>query len=530
MNIFYKKTKMIISVMLVIISVLSMTACSLKGKSSDSEDTQDTIYNGVLIGGVDVSGLTGKEAIDKVTQGIKIPESIKLVFNDKDREISTSDIDVQADIESAVEKAMGVGRTGTEDERNDEIQAVLDQPINIAVEFRCNESKLKDSLELIKEETDLLDGDNKFNMDIDKTAEKVMDLLETGSFEDILPVSGDVENMEYEKTLIGSFSTAFSADDTNRNENLRVACEKINETVLQPGDIFDMNELLGPQTSSNGYKNAGVIENGKIVSAIAGGVCQVTTTMYNAAIFAELKIVERHCHSLMVGYVPLGRDAAVAGTYKNLRFQNDTDQPVYIEAYIDNYKIVCNIYGKEIHDGGHSVDFERVWVKTIGKPAEKVTVDANMYEDERIVTYTGKTGAKVDTYKLVYENGELVSRTWFSSSTYTATADEVTIGSKKREPVEEEIPVIGGESEIPSEPPTPKEPVTEEPEEIINPTIPSEPTEKPLSSDTGDSEQTDGNEVIQGATEPETGSSPENDSSDSEDDMSRIIVVTDSRN
>ena len=134
-----------------------------------------------------------------------------------------------------------------------------------------------------------------------------------------------------------------------------------------------MNEALGPQTAENGYKSAGVIENGKIVSALGGGVCQVTTTMYNAAIFAELKIVERHNHSLMVGYVPLGRDAAVAGTYKNLRFQNDTEFPVYIEAYIEDYNVVCNIYGHEIHDEGHRVDFEKVWVSTIGKPAAKIT-------------------------------------------------------------------------------------------------------------------------------------------------------------
>ena len=245
-----------------------------------------------------------------------------------------------------------------------------------------------------------------------------------------------------------------------------------------------MNSLLGPQTAANGYKNAGVIENGKIVSAIAGGVCQVTTTVYNAAIFAELKIVERYNHSLMVGYVPLGRDAAVAGTYKNLRFQNDTDYPVRIEAYIDNYKVVCNIYGKEIHDAGHKVDFEKVWVATVNKPAEKITEDPNMYTDERVVTYTGKTGAKVDTYKLVYEDGKLVSREWFSSSTYSATADEVTVGTKEREPEKtEETPVIGGgETTQPSTPSNPEPSTPSTPAEV--PTQPSTPTEPITPPDT----------------------------------------------
>ena len=184
----------------------------------------------------------------------------------------------------------------------------------------------------------------------------------------------------------------------------------------------------------------------------------------------------------MVGYVPLGRDAAVAGTYKNLRFQNDTDYPVRIEAYIDNYKVVCNIYGKEVHDAGHKVDFEKVWVATVNKPAEKITEDPNMYTDERVVTYTGKTGAKVDTYKLVYEDGKLVSREWFSSSTYSATADEVTVGTKEREPEKtEETPVIGGgETTQPSTPSNPEPSTPSTPAEVpTQPSTPTEPTTPP---------------------------------------------------
>lgn len=496
------KVKTLLSVALVFLLVFSMTACSSiasANKEVTSEETQDTIYDGVCISGIDVGGLSKDEAIEKVSSELKIPESIALAFSDKVREIPTSVIDVEADIENAVKNAMEVGRTGTEDEQQQEIQAVLSEPVNIALEYKCNEETLKDMLLTMKEETDNLDGEYKFDMDVEKTKDKIVGSLEAGSFDDITPVSAESENEEDEKTLLGSYSTSFSASDANRNENLRVACEKINGTVLQSGDIFDMNKLLGPQTSANGYKYAGVIENGKIVSAIAGGVCQVTTTMYNAAIFSELKILERHCHSLMVGYVPLGRDAAVAGSYKNLRFQNDTDYPVYIEAYIDNYKVVCNIYGHEIHDAGHSIDFEKVWVYTIPKPAEKVTVDPNMYEDERVVTYKGKTGAKVDTYKLVYENGELVSRTWFSSSTYSSTADEVTIGSKKREPVQSEIPVIGGESEtttpenttVPEENTTPEDTTSEDTTAPATQDGPTTPNESDTSTDGASSDETE---------------------------------------
>lgn len=194
-----------------------------------------------------------------------------------------------------------------------------------------------------------------------------------------------------------------------------------------------MNKELGPQTYENGYRNAAVIVNGKLEDGLAGGVCQITTTLYNAVIFAELEVVERRNHSLAVGYVPLGRDAAIAGDYTDFKFRNDTDYPVYVEAYLDGGKLVCNVYGHEVHDAGREVEFEKVFVATVPKPPEKVTKDPELPEGTREVTYTGKTGSKVSTYKKVYQNGELISREWFSDSNYRATADEVTVGTKKVE-------------------------------------------------------------------------------------------------
>ena len=484
---FSTKLKKAAAFMLAVSFVLPAAACG-KNKSGE-ESTQEEenaedgeiIYDGVSIGGIDVGGLTEKAAKEKLETELVVPEKIAVDFKDQTREIISETIDVKPDIDTAVKAAAEIGRTGTEDERVAEVEALAEEPADIAVSYICDREKLVSMLNAIKQETDKLTGAEKFSMDVEKTADTIENSIKAGVFEGIVPVSADVDE-DYEETLIGSYSTSFTASDANRNENLRVACEKINGTVLQPGDIFDMNSLLGPQTAANGYKNAGVIENGKIVSAIAGGVCQVTTTVYNAAIFAELKIVERYNHSLMVGYVPLGRDAAVAGTYKNLRFQNDTDYPVRIEAYIDNYKVVCNIYGKEIHDAGHKVDFEKVWVATVNKPAEKITEDPNMYTDERVVTYTGKTGAKVDTYKLVYEDGKLVSREWFSSSTYSATADEVTVGTKEREPENtEETPVIGGgETTQPSTPSNPEPSTPSTPAEVpTQPSTPTEPTTPP---------------------------------------------------
>ncbi len=166
----------------------------------------------------------------------------------------------------------------------------------------------------------------------------------------------------------------------------------------------------------------------------------MSTTLYNAVINAELEIVERSPHSMVVAYVDVSRDAAISGDYKDLKFKNNTEYPVYLEAYARDGKVVCNLYGHEIHDAGRKVDFEMVFEGTIPKPAEKITKDSSKPEGYRQVTYNGKTGSKVSTYKIVTENGKQISKDWFSSSTYRATADEVTVGTKKAEAPAQQTP------------------------------------------------------------------------------------------
>ena len=256
--------------------------------------------------------------------------------------------------------------------------------------------------------------------------------------------------------LIGTYYTTFNNSDRNRNTNLVVGCNYINGTILAPGEVFSANIELGSQTAAGGYKMAGVYNNGKVEQGMAGGVCQVTTTLYNAAIMAELEIVERHPHSMTVGYVPLGRDAAVAGNYKDLKFRNNTEYPIMIEAYASGGKLVMNIFGHEVHNAGRKVSFDTVYEATIPKPAEKVTEDPERLEGEREVTSKGRTGSKVSVYKTVTDGGQ-TKREWFSSSSYRAVADEVTVGTKKAEEVPVVAPVVdpfAGVTVIPAEPET----------------------------------------------------------------------------
>ena len=429
----------------------------MKSKMEEAVNV-NTIYSGISINGTDVSGKTKEEALQQLQQEADVHlgnQKITIQQEDKIWDIPFSDLDVKYDIEASVEQAWEIGRTGELKDRYKVVTDVAQNKEDIPISYTHDKQKVVEKLQEIATEFNVEAQDSTitrkngafqiteeqkgYAMDVDKTVPKVEEMLEQNTGGTIEPeitiTEPKVTKADNEKVtdLIGTYSTTYSANAAGRNENLRVGCANIDGTVIAPGEVFSMNVGLGPQTYANGYKDAGVYVNGKVEQGVAGGVCQVTSTLYNAVILAELEVVERYPHSMTVGYVPLGRDAAVAGDYKDLKFRNDTEYPVYLEAYARDGKVVCNLYGHEIHDAGHKVDFEMVFEGTIPKPAEKVTQDATKPEGYRQVTYTGKTGSKVSTYKIITENGKQISKEWFSSSTYRATADEVTVGTKKAE-------------------------------------------------------------------------------------------------
>lgn len=420
----------------------------------------NTIYNGISVSGIDLSGKTQEEALETLLNELEIPlESQRLDITDNDRryEYTFSHFGARYDIEDAVKKAYELGRSGELRTRYKEIKKYAESGIDIAPQYSYDESYITNILTELKPQFDVpaknsvltrangvftaTDEQSGYELDIESTASKIkaqLDTVQAGEViaetKELLPTITKEENMKA-TTLIGSYSTSFTngPGSEGRNENLRLACASVNGTLIAPGQVFSMNATLGPQTYANGYKDAGVYVNGKVEQGVGGGVCQVTTTLYNAVINAELDIVERSNHSLTVAYVPMGMDAAIAGTYKDLKFKNSTDYPVYLEAYLSGNKIITNVYGNEIHGSGHTVKYVTEYVGSIPKPAEKVTNDPNLPEGERVVTYTGKVGHKVNTYKVVYENGQEVSRKLFNTSTYRATADEVKVGTKKVE-------------------------------------------------------------------------------------------------
>ena len=243
-------------------------------------------------------------------------------------------------------------------------------------------------------------------------------------------ITTEIVEAEFTDTIIGTYSTDYSTSSANRKENIRLASEKINGKILNPGEVFSFNGVVGPRTQSTGFKIAHVYSGSKVVDGIGGGICQVSSTLYNAVVFADLEIVYRINHSLPVSYVPLGRDATVSYGTIDFNFKNNKETPVKIEVVADGNTLTVNIYGRKKYAKDISIE-------TIVAGYTPYTVneikDETMYEGERKVEEKGSNGTKTESYKIVKENGEVVSKKLLAKSSYTPTSEVVRVGTKKRE-------------------------------------------------------------------------------------------------
>lgn len=417
---------------------------------------QEGIYQNVTIDGMDMSGKSKEEALQMLQQAHPSESNVLTFRYEEDTwDVPFLDIEAGYHLEQAVEQAYNTGRSGTEKENYRVGATLLKENIDIALDFSYNTEKLKEKLQAIAQEFDREAVDSTVSrkngsfvvtpekvgrvMNQEQTITEAAEVLDTHTSGTASIIAEETqpkitaEQNGHVKDLLGSFSTAYNNSDPNRNINLRVGCNYINGTVVAPGEVFSTNANLGSQTYAGGYKDAAIYNNGKVEKGIAGGVCQVSSTLYNAVLMAELEVVERQPHSMKVGYVPLGRDAAIAGTYKDFKFKNNTQYPVLVEAYASGGQLVMNIYGEETRSSGRSVSYETVFEATVPKLPEVVTEDPEMPEGERVITSRGQTGAKVSVYKVVYQNGVKQSSDWFSSSSYRSSADYVTVGTKKPE-------------------------------------------------------------------------------------------------
>ncbi len=232
-------------------------------------------------------------------------------------------------------------------------------------------------------------------------------------------------------TTLSQESSWYNRNLVNRSVNVELASKLINGTVLAPGEVFSYNDVVGERTAERGFKNAQIYVQSKVVDGLGGGICQVSSTLYNAVLYADLEVVERRCHSLPVTYVPLGQDATVAFGYIDFRFKNDRDYPIVVESWCEGGNVYVAIKGTD--DGiKREVQITNV-TREVLNYEEEVIEDKTLDPGQRVVVTSGKRGYIVDTYKKVYENGVLVYDDFLHTSKYNPTTQQVKENTSAKE-------------------------------------------------------------------------------------------------
>ncbi len=325
---------------------------------------------------------------------------------------------------------------------------------NISIDLKVNENKFKadinksyPELEEISNPIDakisrengkfiIVDGKAAIKPDIIKAA-KLLDEDLKNNVDNInitVPLSKEepkikANDLKQIKDLLGTYTTAFKTSSNSRATNISVGTKKINGTILMPGELLSGYHLLSPFTKANGYETAGAYENGRVVDNVGGGVCQISTTLYNSAIRAELDIEQRNNHSMTVSYVPASCDSAIAGTVKDLKIKNNYDFPIYIEGIVNGRTVCFNIWGKEIRPKNRTIEFVPEVISEIPMK-DIIQEDPNLPLGQEIKVASGHNGRLSKLWKIVKIDGIEKEKSLISSDKYMVSNNIIKRGTK----------------------------------------------------------------------------------------------------
>ena len=511
-----KVKKIIISIIIVaIVALLFSTVFALTNINNEK------IISGVTIKGVEVSGLTKEEAIAKLQTiySEKMNNNIMLQYEELESELNPTLMEVNYDVEKAVNEAYSLGRDGNIFVNNYHILGTLIGKKDFDVDMTMNEETTKQTINdiganlpgimmessysieedeliiirgkegvvistdtLLSEVKEMLNDIHETEnvieipvetktpqeIDVDKIHSEVYQEPQDAYYtKDPFTVYPEVEGIDFDvekaKEIIAAevkeeyvidlivtkpkvtledigteafpdrlstFSTRYNAADKDRTTNLVIACQKLNGKVLMPGETFSYNETLGPRTYAAGYRNGKIYENGQVVDGLGGGICQISSTLYNAALMSDMEIVERRNHQFVTSYVNAGRDATVVYGLTDFRFKNTRTYPVRLVASAKGGVATVSIYGIKEPDREYTYSFKTETVSTIPYTTKYVE-DSSLAEGKEVVTQSGTNGLVSKTYMTKMLNGKVISTKLLSTDTYSAMQRIVKRGTSK---------------------------------------------------------------------------------------------------
>ncbi|MDL2295485.1 VanW family protein [Lachnospiraceae bacterium OttesenSCG-928-E19] len=417
----------------------------------------DIIRDNIYIGNTEVSGMTKEEAKKELEKQMELygTKQIRMEIGDSAAEATLGELGVHLeDLDQYIEQALNYGRKGNPFSGYRKIKQLEKKPYTVQVKYGVDEEQSKQVLSeravplespgvdagITRENDQFIytEAQEGWTVDIKGTIQGINKYLndEWGFEEAVIQVATnvndnqrDVEELKTIQDELGTYGTHAGGGD--RWKNLEKGASMINGTVIMPGEEVSAHDMTAPYTEENGYYQATAYENGQVVDSIAGGICQVSTTLYNAVINAELEVTERAPHSMLVSYVDPSRDAAIAGDYKDLKFKNNYDTPIYIESYIDgNNLLIVKVYGKETRDPAREISFRSETLEVL-EPKEGAKYIANGEKSIGYMEYTqgARKGREAQLVKIVKINGEVVEETVINTSTYIATQAIVSVGT-----------------------------------------------------------------------------------------------------
>ena len=557
-----KVKKIIISIIIVaIVALLFSTVFALTNINNEK------IISGVTIKGVEVSGLTKEEAIAKLqtVYSEKMKNNIMLQYEELESELNPTLMEVNYNVEKAVNEAYSLGRDGNIFINNYHILGTLIGKKDFDVDMTMNEETTKQTINdiganlpgimmessysieddeliitrgkegvvictdtLLSEVKDMLNDihetdnvieipvetKNPQEIDIDKIHSEVYQEAQDAYYtKDPFTIYPEVEGIDFDvekaKEIIqaevkdeyvieliitkpkvtledigteafpdrlSTFSTRYDASDKDRTTNLIIACQKLNGKVIMPGETFSYNETLGPRTYAAGYRNGKIYENGQVVDGLGGGICQISSTLYNAALMSDMEIVERRNHQFVTSYVNAGRDATVVYGSTDFRFKNTRTYPVRLIASAKGGVATVSVYGIKEADREYTYSFKTETVSTIPYTTKYVE-DSSLAAGKEVITQKGTNGLVCKTYMTKMLNGKVVSTKLLSTDTYSAMQRIVKRGTSANSPNQSSsTPTTGSGTTNESTEQSPEvTPPTQEPEESQKPEESQEP-------------------------------------------------------
>lgn len=424
---------------------------------------EDTVKSGVYAGDISLAGMNAEEAKAAVGEYVSSLESVEItlvITDDTSVSVTAGELGISWSNPQIVEEALTLGTQGNIVQR---YKALMDlehenkiYPIELDFDITAIDTILRErcsrydrkavDMSLVRKDNafSVKEGQAGYLLDVENSIDTIYEYLTTewnrGTDSIALDVlvtepRGTEEELMQVKDVLGTFTTSFASSGTSRSANVTNGCNLINGITLYPGDEFSTYEEVAPFTEANGYYMAGSYLNGQVVDSLGGGICQVSTTLYNAVLRAELEVTQRYNHSMVVSYVDPSADAAIAeSSGKDFKFVNNTDYPVYIEGITTkDKKITFTIYGVETRDPGRTVEYVSEILETTNPDTEVIYTDAS--KPIGFIDVTGAhIGYKARLWKVVKENGVEVSREVVNNSKYKMSPRSAVVGIATDDP------------------------------------------------------------------------------------------------